>query len=167
MVLLNRGIAYIGPDGRAEVHLPDYFDALNRNPMIQPTGVGTYEVYVVENVKGNRFLIGGKPGTQVYWQVTGERKDPSAEITRILRPVEQLKTEGLAGRSLDDHFLVGTKEQLDRMGYGGKFSFRTPQARGRYSAGNLVATVSVAQTAVEFLQVNNLRATIGFWVIDS
>jgi len=132
MVLIYRGVARIGSDGRARVQLPDYFDALNRNPMIQLTGVGTSDVYVAEKVTGNRFVIGGKPGTEVYWTVTGERQDQSAEITRILMPVEQPKEEALAGRSLDDDFLAATMSQLERMGQGSQFNFRTQAGRARY-----------------------------------
>ncbi|MEO0102635.1 MAG: hypothetical protein ABIK81_02905 [candidate division WOR-3 bacterium] len=132
MVNIYRGVAVIGTDGRAVIHLPDYFDALNEKPMIQLTGVGSSDVYVAEKVSGNRFVIGGRPGMEVYWQVTGARKDQSAEITKILMPVEQPKDGELKGRMLDDDFLVSTKGQLDRMGYGSKFNFRTPQARERY-----------------------------------
>ncbi|KPL18387.1 MAG: hypothetical protein AMJ92_08075 [candidate division Zixibacteria bacterium SM23_81] len=133
MVLIYRGAATIGADSRAEVHLPDYFDALNQNPMVQLTGVGTAEVvYVAEKVKGNRFVIGGKPGTEVYWTVTAERKDQSAEITKILMPVEQPKDGSLAGRSLDDDFLATTMMQLERMGQADMFDFRTQRGRARY-----------------------------------
>jgi hypothetical protein len=132
MVLIYRGEAVIGPDGRAEVQLPDYFDALNRNPMVQLTGVGTSDVYVAEKVTGNRFVIGGKPNTEVYWTVTGDRKDPTAEITRILMPVEQLKEGDLVGHSLDDDFLATTMDQLYRLGQAGRFSFRTPAGLEKY-----------------------------------
>jgi hypothetical protein len=132
MVLIYRGVAILDPDGRAEVHLPDYFDALNRNPMVQLTGVGTSDVYVAEKITGNRFVIGGKPNTEVYWTVTGDRKDPSAEITRILMPVEQLKEGDLAGHSLDDDFLATTMDQLERMGRASRFSFRTQAGREKY-----------------------------------
>lgn len=132
MVLIYRGAAVLDANGRAAVSLPEYFDALNENPMVQLTGVGTFEVYVAEEVKGNRFVIGGKPGARVYWTVTGGRKDPSAEITKILMPVEQPKEGSLAGRSLDDDFLATTMMQLERMGRGGRFSFRTPRGRAKY-----------------------------------
>jgi hypothetical protein len=133
MVNIYRGAAFLDANGRAEVRLPDYFDALNRNPMVQLTGVGSAEVvYVAEDINGNSFVIGGKPGMKVYWTVTGDRKDPSAEITRIIMPVEQPKTGDLAGRSLDDAFLGSTMQQLERMGEAGKFSFRTDAARQRY-----------------------------------
>jgi len=132
VMLCYRGAAVIGPDGRVPVQLPDYFEAMNRNPMVQLTGVGTSDVYVAEKVIGNRFAIGGKPGTEVYWTVTGERKDQSAEISRLLMPVEQLKVGSLLGHSLDDDGLASTLEQLQRMGYSSRFSFRTSQGRQRY-----------------------------------
>jgi hypothetical protein len=129
---IYEGEAVLDGSGRAEVTLPVYFDALNRAPRIQLTGVGTSDVYVAEKVKGNRFVIGGKPGTEVYWMVTGNRKDQSAEITKVLMPVEQPKTGGLAGRSLDDEFLVSTMAQLERMGKAGGFKFRHASEQKRY-----------------------------------
>jgi hypothetical protein len=133
MVLIYRGITKVGTNGRAVIHLPDYFDALNKNPMVQLTAVGTPETpYLVENVKDNQFIIAGKPGSEVHWLVTGERKDPSAEATKILMPVEQPKTGDLAGRSLDDNFLYSTMAQLETMGFGDKFAFRSPDAKKRY-----------------------------------
>jgi len=133
MVLIYRGIAKVGANGRAVIHLPDYFDALNKDPMVQLTAVGTPETpFLVENVKDNQFVIAGKPGSEVHWLVTGERKDPSAEAIKILMPVEQTKTGELAGRSLDDNFFYSTMAQLEAMGYGDKFTFRTAEARKRY-----------------------------------
>jgi hypothetical protein len=132
MVLIYRGSVIIGSDGRAVVHLPDYFDALNKNPMVQVSGIGTSEVFIAEEVRGNQFVIGGKPGTKVFWTVTGERKDQSAEIGKILMPVEQPKTGELAGLMFDDDFLVNCMKQLEEMGKAGEFSFRTAKARQRY-----------------------------------
>jgi hypothetical protein len=132
MVLIYRGTAVIGADGRAEVHLPDYFDDLNRNPMVQLTGIGTSDVFVAEKVRGNRFVIGGKPGTEVYWTVTGDRKDQSAEIIRLAMPVEQKKEGVLAGHSLDDEFLAVNASQLEHIGAAGRFSARTQEGRQRY-----------------------------------
>ena len=132
MLVEYRGKATINSDGRVEVTLPHYFSALVREPMVQLTGVGTFEVYVAEKVDGNGFVIGGKPGTEVYWTVTGERDDQSARIGRILMPVEQPKTGVLAGRMLDDDYLVGSKAQLDRLGQGADYRFRTAAAQRLY-----------------------------------
>ena len=132
-IMTYRGVAVLGSDGKGEARLPDYFDALNRNPMIQLTGVGSSDVvYVAEEEVNNRFLIGGKPGMKVFWTVTGERKDPTAEIGRALQPVEMSKTGSLRGVSLDDATLVGAMRQLEQMGLSGKFHFRTEAARRRY-----------------------------------
>jgi len=100
---------------------------------VQLTGVGSPDVvYVAEDVSDNRFAIGGKPGTKVYWQVTGDRKDQSAEVIRTMMPVEQPKTGSLTGVSWDDNFLVGCMRQLEQMGKAGEFSFRTAAGRQRY-----------------------------------
>jgi len=129
---LYDGEVILDESGLATVHLPDYFNTLNRKPRIQLTGVGTSDVYVAEDIKGNTFVIGGKPGTKVYWQVTGERADISAEAIRRMMPVEQPKTGGLAGRMLDDEFLSGCMEQLEREGKAQGLNFRTPEGRRRY-----------------------------------
>ncbi|MEO0101989.1 MAG: hypothetical protein ABIK84_06260, partial [candidate division WOR-3 bacterium] len=129
---IYEGSVILDANGRAEVRLPDYFSTLNRNPHIQLTGVGTYEIYVAEEIKGNAFVIGGKPGIKVYWQVTGERTDVSAEVIRRLMPIEQPKTGELKGRMLDDDFLVGCMEQLEREGKASGIDFRTAAGRNRY-----------------------------------
>ena len=129
---IYEGSAVLDASGKTGVILPDYFNTLNRDPHVQLTGVGTSDVYVAEEIQGNRFVIGGKPGTKVYWQVTGERNDQSAEIIRIIMPVEQHKSDGLAGRSLDDDFLVSTMEQLERMGKSDGFKFRHASNQQRY-----------------------------------
>ncbi len=132
MLNIYRGSVRLDASGRAEVNLPDYFEALNRDPMVQLTGVGTHEIHVAEDVVGNHFAIGGKPGAKVYWQVTGERKDVSAEATRRMMPVEQPKNGPLAGRMLDDDFLVGCMEQLVTQGRAQGIDFRTAGGRQRY-----------------------------------
>jgi len=126
------GSAVLDGAGRAEVQLPDYFDALNRNPRVQLTGVGSPDVYVARDISGNSFAIGGPAGTKVYWQVTGDRKDQSAEAIRLMMPVEQQKTGKLAGHSLDDDFLSGAMKQLEEMGHAGEFQFRTTEGRQQY-----------------------------------
>jgi len=130
---LYSGSVVLDATGRGEVRLPDYFDALNRNPRVQLTGVGSSDVvYVAEDISGNRFVAGGRPGMKVYWQVTGDRKDQSAEVIRAMMPVEQPKTGALAGRMLDDDFLVGCMSQLEREGKAAGIDFRTAAGRQRY-----------------------------------
>jgi hypothetical protein len=127
------GETILDASGKAAVALPAYFDALNRKPRVQLTGVGSREaVYVAEDVSGNRFVIGGPAGAKVYWQVTGERRDVSAEVTRRMMPVEQPKTGSLAGRMLDDEFLCACMAQLLREGKAHGIDFRTAAGRQRY-----------------------------------
>jgi hypothetical protein len=132
MVLMYRGIAKIGANGQAEVLLPDYFAKLNKNPAVKLTGVGTSDVHLAEGIKENRFVIRGPAGTQVHWLVTGDRRDPDAEIIRILKPVEQEKGKALAGRSMDDNFLLSSLPQLEKMGKAAGFAFRYPFNQKRY-----------------------------------
>jgi len=91
MMNIYNGIVTLGKDGSAEVALPDWFEALNREFRYQLTCIGGFApVYVAKKVSGNRFKIaGGKPGTEVSWQLTGVRKDAYAEMHRVT--VEEMK----------------------------------------------------------------------------
>jgi len=125
---IYRGSVVLDADGRAKVNLPDYFDDVNRNSMIQLTGVGSSDVYVAEEISGNRFAIGGKPNTKVYWQVTGERKDIHAEIARIQTPVVQEKTGDLRGHSIDDDAMIGRYDGINQQNPN-LFKFKTEEGR--------------------------------------
>jgi hypothetical protein len=122
------GSVVLDARGRATVNLPGYFDDINRNPRIQLTGVGTSNIYVAEDVVSNRFTIGGKPNTKVYWEVTGERKDVHAELARMLTPVVQEKTGDMRGHSIDDDAMIGTYERLQKE-KPGMFVFKTTEGR--------------------------------------
>jgi hypothetical protein len=91
MMNIYNGIVTLGKDGSAEVTLPDWFEALNREFRYQLTCIGGFApVYVAKKVDGNRFKIaGGKAGMEVSWQLTGVRKDAYAEAHRI--QVEEIK----------------------------------------------------------------------------
>jgi len=135
MTNIYRGTAVLGQNGQAEVFLPAYFDTLNCRPLIQVSAIGSGDAYIQEKVKGNRFVIGGTPGTEVSWIVTGQRRDPTAEITRILMPVEQVKEGDLAGHFLDDDLLRATRSQLLRMGVADRFKYRTATGPGSNGEG--------------------------------
>jgi hypothetical protein len=91
MMNIYNGIVTLGKDGMAEVTLPEWFEALNREFRYQLTCIGGFApVYIAKKVSGNRFKIaGGQPGMEVSWQLTGVRRDAYAESNRIL--VEELK----------------------------------------------------------------------------
>ena len=90
------GIAVLDADGRAEIALPDWFQALNRDFRYQLTCIGAFApVYVAEKIHDNRFAIaGGAPGQSISWQVTGIRQDAYANAHRIVveepKPAEEV-----------------------------------------------------------------------------
>lgn len=100
MMNIYNGIVTLGKDGSAEVTLPDWFEALNREFRYQLTPIGDYApVFVAKKVQGNRFKIaGGKPGMEISWQLTGVRKDAYAEKYRI--QVEEMKPQEARGKFL-------------------------------------------------------------------
>jgi hypothetical protein len=95
------GIVVLDAHGEAEVALPAWFDAVNRDARYQLTCIGRFApVYVAEEITDNRFKIaGGVPGLKVSWQVTAIRNDPS--IRRHAHPVEEDKPPKEQGTYLD------------------------------------------------------------------
>jgi hypothetical protein len=129
VMLIYSGSVVLAADGRGKAVLPDYFDDIARNPRIQLTGVGSADVvYVAEDVRGNSFVVGGKPGMKVYWTVNAERKDIHAEIARIKTPVVQEKTNGLQNHSIDDDAMIGIYDDL-RQKNPELFRFKTEEGR--------------------------------------
>jgi hypothetical protein len=64
--------------GNAEVALPDWFDAVNRDFRYQLTVVGQFaQAIVAAKIKNNHFTIRtDAPNVEVSWLVTGVRSDP-------------------------------------------------------------------------------------------
>jgi len=85
------GVVTTDDNGYAEVVLPNWFEALNRDFRYQLTVIGRFaQAIVEEEIHDNRFVIRTNFGhVKVSWQVTGIRKDPFAEAHRI--PVEEIK----------------------------------------------------------------------------
>jgi hypothetical protein len=79
--------------GEAQVTLPAYFDALNRDFRYQLTVIGVFAQAIVgQEIKGNCFTIKtSAPHVKVSWQVTGIRQDAYANQHRI--QVETDKTD--------------------------------------------------------------------------
>jgi hypothetical protein len=101
MMNIYNGNATLDAKGAAVVTMPNWFEALNRDFRYQLTAIGAPgpNLYVAETIKGNQFKIaGGKPGTQVSWQVTGVRQDAYAKAHPIV--VEENKATSERGRFL-------------------------------------------------------------------
>jgi hypothetical protein len=98
------GVVTLDDKGEAEIELPDWFGALNKDFRYQLTAIGAPgpNLYIAEEISDDaattsnynnnksRFKVaGGTSGMKVSWQVTGIRKDPWANAHRI--PVEEDK----------------------------------------------------------------------------
>jgi|26BtaG_2_1085354.scaffolds.fasta_scaffold00001_104 hypothetical protein len=76
---LYRGVATFDGSGQVIVHLPDYYEAINKNESYQltPIGAAMPNLYIAEKVNMGTFVIaGGVPGKEVSWTITAERNDP-------------------------------------------------------------------------------------------
>ena len=96
MMNVYNGNVTLDENGAGWVDLPAYFEALNRDFRYQLTPIGGPgpNLYIAQEVQGNRFLIaGGAPGLRVSWQVTGIRQDAYAKANPIVvevdKPVEE------------------------------------------------------------------------------
>jgi hypothetical protein len=91
MMNIYNGNVTTDAKGIAEVTLPAYFDALNKDFRYQLTTIGTFaQAIIKEEVKGNHFTIQtNQPNVKVSWQVTGVRKDKFAEANRVKVEVEK------------------------------------------------------------------------------
>lgn len=88
----EHGMTHNANSGAAWVELPAYFEALNRDFRYQLTPIGGPgpNLYIAQEVQGNRFLIaGGAPGLRVSWQVTGIRHDAYAQANPIVVEVDK------------------------------------------------------------------------------
>jgi hypothetical protein len=100
MMNIYNGNVTTDAKGEATVHMPDYFEALNRDFRYQLTVIGQFAQAIVgQEIEGGKFVIKtDKPNVKVSWQVTGIRHDPYADKHRI--PVEEEKTGNERGKYL-------------------------------------------------------------------
>jgi len=97
MMNIYNGNVTTDPEGLAEIQLPHYFDALNKDFRYQLTVIGQFaQAIVIKEIENNRFTIRtDKQNVKVSWQVTGIRKDKWAEKNRIV--VEERKSPDSQG----------------------------------------------------------------------
>lgn len=86
------GATVLDQNGEASVKLPNYFEALNKNPQYMLTAVGKPmpNLHIKQEIGNNAFAIGGGlPGAKVCWEVKGERNDLAARENPLV--VEETK----------------------------------------------------------------------------
>ncbi len=98
--------------GKAQVALPDYFEALNKDFRYQLTvvGGGVAQAIVSREVKGNQFEIAtNQPNIKVSWEVKGVRND--AHMRKFPFIAESEKVGALKGQYFDPvaHNVVRTR----------------------------------------------------------
>jgi hypothetical protein len=129
------GVVVLDDKGEAEIELPDWFGALNKDFRYQLTAIGAPgpNLHIAEeisdgvtsysnsrssnnknNYNSSRFKIaGGTSGMKVSWQITGIRKDPWANAHRI--PVEEDKPAKEGGYyTYSELFMVSQKRERDK-----------------------------------------------------
>jgi hypothetical protein len=95
------GVVTLDARGKAVVHLPEWFGALNKDFRYQltPIGAAAPRLHVAQEITMNRFgIAGGVPGMKVSWMVTGIRDDAWARTHPM--QTEELKPSGEVGRYL-------------------------------------------------------------------
>jgi hypothetical protein len=92
------GVAVLDSRGEAQVALPDWVEAANRDFRYQLTPIGgaAPDLHVSRGISRGRFRIaGGRTGLRVSWQVTGVRRDVWARANPLV--VEEPKTRAERG----------------------------------------------------------------------
>ncbi len=98
-------------NGGAVVELPDYYEALNLvgSEIYSLTVIGgRADVWVEEEVSGNRFRIAGERDLKVSWTIKVLRNDPACLEDLERRPVEQLKSELAPGQTAAENIIMNT-----------------------------------------------------------
>ena len=107
-----RGTVVLDANGEAWVQLPDYFEAINRDPSYHLTAVGAPmpNLHVAVKIQNNRFKIaGGAPGKEVSWRVEAIRND--LWVQRYGFQTEQEKEDAIKGKYLNPELYGQPKER--------------------------------------------------------
>ena len=93
MMNVYNGNVVTDGQGKAEVEMPEWFEALNRDFRYQLTTIGQLaQATVLSEMANHRFtILTDQPNVKVSWQVTGIRQDVYANAHRI--PVEEKKSD--------------------------------------------------------------------------
>lgn len=109
---IYRGTATLDARGEAWIQLPDYYEAINRDPTyhLTPIGASMPNLYVAVEIQGNRFKIaGGVPGKKVSWEVKAVRND--LWVQRYGYQAEPEKPEEHQGKYLHPELYGQPKER--------------------------------------------------------
>jgi hypothetical protein len=106
------GVVTLDARGEAWVQLPDYFEAINRDPRytLTPIGAAMPNLHVAVKIQNNRFKIaGGAPGKEVSWRIEAVRND--LWVQRYGYQTEQEKEDAIKGKYLSPELYGQPKER--------------------------------------------------------
>jgi hypothetical protein len=106
------GVVTLDARGEAWVQLPDYFEAINRDPRytLTPIGAAMPNLHVAVKIQNNCFKIaGGAPGKEVSWEVKAIRND--LWVQRYGYQTEQEKEDAIKGKYLHPELYGQPKER--------------------------------------------------------
>jgi hypothetical protein len=106
------GVVTLDARGEAWVQLPDYFEAINRDPRytLTPIGAPMPNLHVAVKIQNNRFKIaGGAPGKEVSWRIEAVRND--LWVQRYGYQTEQEKEDAIKGKYLSPELYGQPKER--------------------------------------------------------
>jgi hypothetical protein len=109
---IYNGVVVLDARGEAWVQLPNYFEAINRDPRytLTPIGAAMPNLHVAVEIRGNRFKIaGGVPGRKVSWEVKAIRND--LYVQRYGFQTEQEKEDEIKGKYLQPELYGQPKER--------------------------------------------------------
>ncbi len=109
---IYNGVVVLDARGEAWVQLPDYFEAINRDPRytLTPIGAAMPNLHVAVEIQNNRFNIaGGAPGKRVSWEVKAIRND--RWVQRYGYQTEQEKPEPYQGKYLNPELYGQPRER--------------------------------------------------------
>ncbi|MCA9442711.1 MAG: hypothetical protein H6751_04460 [Candidatus Omnitrophica bacterium] len=112
MMNIYNGNIVLDEEGKAEVTLPDWFMAFNKDFRYQLTPIGGpgANLYIAQEIADGKFRIaGGTPNLEVSWQVTGIRNDPYAKANPV--EVVKEKTPKEKGKYLNPELYGQPKEK--------------------------------------------------------
>ncbi|MBS1721695.1 MAG: hypothetical protein JSS66_01680 [Armatimonadetes bacterium] len=106
-----RGRVRLDSNGSAIIRLPDYFEAINKDPdyALTPVGDAMPNLHVSAEVRHNAFgIAGGMPGGTVSWHVTATRNDKWVQAHGA--PTEVEKSAAERGRYISPELYGAAKE---------------------------------------------------------
>ncbi len=99
---MYRGVIKLDANGKAKVHLPKYFKAINKNYSyhLTPIGKSAPDLYIQKEIGSSATFViaGGQPYQKVAWTVIADRNDLYLQKNPAKRQTEIKKTGAQKGR---------------------------------------------------------------------